>query len=52
MRAIPPPCVCGHGEAFHNLSTDKSRRTACSVTEGRTAVPCGCRRYEPKEATP
>jgi hypothetical protein len=45
---VPPPCACGHGIGWHNLSTNRLNRTACSVTEGRQAVPCGCRRYNPE----
>lgn len=46
-----PRCAaegCGHGAEFHNLAGDHVTRTACSVSSGRDATPCGCKRYEPE----
>lgn len=45
LLPIPARCTCGHLEQNHNLSSNGSR-TACSVSNGPTAVPCGCKRYE------
>jgi len=37
-------CECKHLELLHNL-TDSKRRTACSVSTGPKATPCGCRSF-------
>lgn len=44
-------CRCGHAAEFHNLSTDRRRRTTCTVHTGPRATPCGCEAYEPEEVT-
>lgn len=36
---------CGHPDVLHGFARDNRTRTACSVTSGRNATPCGCRKY-------
>lgn len=47
---VPAVCVCKHGRGMHNLSPSTGRRTACSVSDGPKAVPCGCPSF--REASP
>lgn len=42
------PCAtegCGHLDVFHDISKTTRQRTACSVSSGPKATPCGCRRF-------
>lgn len=39
------PCQCGHLDVLHDISKQSKQRTACSVSSGPKATPCGCRRY-------
>lgn len=39
------PCQCGHLDVFHDISKTTRQRTACSVSSGPKATPCGCRRF-------
>ena len=45
--AIPAAvCTCKHLAVFHDLKRDHVTRTACSVSDGRKATPCGCRTFQ------
>lgn len=51
-RATFPTCVCKHSIVLHAISPSTKQRTACSVTTGQKATPCGCRRFEPLTPEP
>jgi hypothetical protein len=41
----PGQCRCRHLDLSHNLAASGAR-TACSVSTGPKATPCGCTRYQ------
>ena len=43
-------CTCGHPDTLHDLNR-KGQRTACSVSTGPAAVPCGCPVFAPITTT-
>lgn len=50
-------CTCGHVVELHDLVERRRKgvtvrvRTACSVSTGRKATPCGCLAYAEEEGT-
>lgn len=46
---ISAVCECKHGRGMHNIRTNGSR-SACSVSDGPKATPCGCPSF--REASP
>lgn len=40
-------CECKHLDVLHDISKTTKRRTACSVSCGPKAAPCGCKKFDP-----
>jgi hypothetical protein len=37
--------ACAHLDVLHDISKTTGRRTACSVSSGPKATPCGCKTF-------